>query len=832
MKEGERSLELLKLVAGIFVTGADKAKEDIDGTGKAAEKASGIFSKVGSVINGSFNDEKVEALGASVKKLNNIAEESSDTFDDVGDAIKKSYKDEPVEDVDESLEKLNERVSEQQQKLDALKKKYAELYIKQGQTADETQEVAKEIEKLSEELSQNKKELKKAKEAADEFDKSLEKVGEEGGEAGKNLKDKWSDALKNFKDSNPVLAKVVTGVTALGAAVVAVGKAMVDVAESTREYRLEMGKLETAFTNAGHTTEAATETYQEFYSILGETDRSVEVTQHLAELCDSEDQLKTMTDALIGVFARWDDSLPLEGLAEAANETAKTGQLTGVLADALNWAGSSEEEFQKKLDNCNTERQRAALIMDELIGIYGEAAATYKKNNKEVIEATKAQEKLNAATARWGEICEPVVTMFKEGLAGAINFAADAFEYMLDPAKAVEDTLVGTCETSEEAAAKVSFFKTKLEELNTISPALWTPELTQQKEDLTTALAAAEAQYYSLVEAEQLAAEEAVESSEATAESVAEFSAITDQYVQDAITLFETFGQTYENMYSKVSGFFKPFEKASVTVWTSVDQMMSAMQSQIDFNNSYTANLEKLKEYGLGGMADAFQAYGAEGSAYAKTIVDAVEKAGGATTEKGQQIIQGFKDINQSVTESQEGLAQTMTLMDGEFEKQLQDMVETYGGAIEDLDKSAEASAAARNTFDAFLKEMNAKIPAITTQMQSFGQQITSSLQSGIGSVSIPVNIQTTGYIPGAKCGMDYVPYDDYLVYLHKGEAVLTAEEAAAWRAGKDVASSGSTGDSGSGGVTVNQYIETVPQTPVELASTTAAYFEQARWIT
>jgi hypothetical protein len=29
---------------------------------------------------------------------------------------------------------------------------------------------------------------------------------------------------------------------------------------------------------------------------------------------------------------------------------------------------------------------------------------------------------------------------------------------------------------------------------------------------------------------------------------------------------------------------------------------------------------------------------------------------------------------------------------------------------------------------------------------------------------------------------MDYVPFDNYLAYLHEGESVLTAEEAAMWR--------------------------------------------------
>lgn len=90
--------------------------------------------------------------------------------------------------------------------------------------------------------------------------------------------------------------------------------------------------------------------------------------------------------------------------------------------------------------------------------------------------------------------------------------------------------------------------------------------------------------------------------------------------------------------------------------------------------------------------------------------------------------------------------------------------------------------------------------------------------------------------IPQHAMGLNYVPYDNYLAYLHKGEAVLTAEEATAWRAGKTPenvtavdSTQGQSGGNG-GGWTINQYIETVPQTPVEFAAATEAYFEQARW--
>lgn len=69
--------------------------------------------------------------------------------------------------------------------------------------------------------------------------------------------------------------------------------------------------------------------------------------------------------------------------------------------------------------------------------------------------------------------------------------------------------------------------------------------------------------------------------------------------------------------------------------------------------------------------------------------------------------------------------------------------------------------------------------------------------------------------------GNDYIPYNNYPAVLHRGEAVLTAREADEWRRGM----------SGGGRVIqITQNIQTVPMTPVEVAETTAAYFELARW--
>lgn len=90
-------------------------------------------------------------------------------------------------------------------------------------------------------------------------------------------------------------------------------------------------------------------------------------------------------------------------------------------------------------------------------------------------------------------------------------------------------------------------------------------------------------------------------------------------------------------------------------------------------------------------------------------------------------------------------------------------------------------------------------------------------------SASVSANSSGKMSVKGYATGLNYVPYDEFPAVLHRGEAVLTAAEAREWRSGKETPKT-------AGNVTINQYIQSVPQTPVEMAAATEAYFEQARW--
>lgn len=235
------------------------------------------------------------------------------------------------------------------------------------------------------------------------------------------------------------------GVAAMGAAIGAAAGAFLGLAESTREARVNMGKLETGFTTAGHSAEDAKKTYTELYGVLGDDGQATEAAAHLAKLTKNEKELATWTDIATGVYATFGDSLPIENLTEAANETAKTGAITGGLADALNWAGVSEDEFQASLDKCGTEQERQALITKTLNGLYSDAAEKYREVNGDIIDAQKATASLNSAMAELGAIAEPIVTKLKQ-------LAAELLQQITPFVELIGNGLVGALTGAEGAA--------------------------------------------------------------------------------------------------------------------------------------------------------------------------------------------------------------------------------------------------------------------------------------------------------------------------------------------------------------------------------------------
>ena len=346
-------------------------------------------------INGDIDPSLQRAVERATELMKNLSEETLDSAD--------------------AATKLSREITAERKTLQQALRRYQDFVVAGEENTDQAEELAVAIQDLSKKLNADKASFAAAKAAADNLVETLddtEKAAKDAGDGFTIMKGAISDLVSD-------------GIQWLISSAANAVSSILGLAESTREYREDMGKLQTAWESVGKSGEDATEIYKQFYSVLGEEDRSVEAVNHLARFVDTEEDLAKWTDIATGVWGTFGDSLPIEGLTEAANETAKVGDVTGVLADALNWAGVNEDDFQAKLDSLSTEQERAALITETLNGLYSDAADEYREQNKSIIEARYATSDYTDSMAEMGERIEPVTNGITRGLNSIVQKALE-----------------------------------------------------------------------------------------------------------------------------------------------------------------------------------------------------------------------------------------------------------------------------------------------------------------------------------------------------------------------------------------------------------------------
>lgn len=297
-----------------------------------------------------------------------------------------------------------------------------------------------ELIKFDRELKNTDKYLDEAAQSADgtassidEFGKAVKDAGDEGSDGMGQLKEAFGQLGEAVKsgDINGVVAALgsMKGVLVGGAAVAgakALADGIINITESTKEYRTILGTLEVSSKQAGYTQEQTTEIYKKFQAVLGDTQKAATATANLQALGLSQENLRIIMEQAIGAWATYGDSIPIDSLSESINETVQVGKVTGVFADALNWAGTSEDEFNERLAACADTTERANLVLQQLSeqGLQATGQA-WVKNNQDIIAANTAQEAMNESMAQLGEALQPASSFLLEYGAALVDVAAD-----------------------------------------------------------------------------------------------------------------------------------------------------------------------------------------------------------------------------------------------------------------------------------------------------------------------------------------------------------------------------------------------------------------------
>ena len=357
----------------------------------------------------------IQNVNQQVKTLTSEMEEMVSSFTDGDDAQEKLAK---------QTEILNKQIEAQERKVELLNKGLEDSISVYGEADTKTLKWKETVNKAKTELNKFESSLKDAENGVEDF-----------GDAAGDSTDGLGDLMGSLGDLKNMLVggAIITGIKEFA-------EGILELEESTREYRAAMGTLEVAAQNAGYSAEQAYIIYSSLNGVMGDTQAAAEATTQLMNMGLSMKDLTNVTDATIGMWVALGQAAPIESIAEAVQQTVAAGTATGAFADYLMAAGISEDEFNAKLAEANTTTERAntvlQLLSDEGLAQVGQ---DWKDVNEDIVKANESQERMNEAMGRLGEVVAPVADAIRNFLAGAIDWLVDKIEDVLPMLQGMAD---------------------------------------------------------------------------------------------------------------------------------------------------------------------------------------------------------------------------------------------------------------------------------------------------------------------------------------------------------------------------------------------------------
>lgn len=344
-----------------------------------------------------------------------------------------------IELLEQKMRILSKTIEQTEDKLTILKTAQ-EQFIKSGKDIDSAEYI-----ELEKQIALTQQSLNKLNDQKVQLDIDISDVKSADGdlEKLKNTIDDTSDAAEDSADGFTIMKGAVADLVSnaiqnlIGALGDLIGS-LFEVSEATEEYRSMMAKVEGSADAFGYSVEFAKDQYADFYSYLGDDQMATNAITNLMGMKVSTDTVSDSANAAIAVWSAYGDSIPIEGLTESITESARVAQVTGSLADAINWAERSNEEWSAALSSntaaqaafnkaiaegesqedaysaalaaCSSTQERADIIAKTLNTTYGASKETYDEVAGSIIDANEAELEFKNTQAEMGEAMQPVNT--------------------------------------------------------------------------------------------------------------------------------------------------------------------------------------------------------------------------------------------------------------------------------------------------------------------------------------------------------------------------------------------------------------------------------------
>lgn len=295
-------------------------------------------------------------------------------------------------------------------------------------------ETAKATDDYQIKLNSAKATLEKMRRELDATDREAQDLGRDSVRVGRQLEDGIGDGADQAKESLESMAvqmkqsleeiKSSSFVTAAGSAwnmAQGVYQGLSELEESSREYNRTLAIFKQNVEDDGFDYEWAKGKADEVASITGSIESALSGVRALTQTGWNSDEITEAINNIVGACLKYDGTT-FDGLAQSIQETISKGEATGQFAKVIESMGYDVNEFNEAMKNAETPTGKLQVALAYLTssGLV-ETKKSFEQNNKQLIEAQSASNRLKEAWAGLGEKAGIVSTPIKNNLAAALE---------------------------------------------------------------------------------------------------------------------------------------------------------------------------------------------------------------------------------------------------------------------------------------------------------------------------------------------------------------------------------------------------------------------------
>ena len=295
-------------------------------------------------------------------------------------------------------------------------------------------ETAKATDDYQIKLNSAKATLEKMRRELDATDREAQDLGRDSVRVGHQLEDGIGDGADQAKESLESMAaqmkqsleeiKSSSFVTAAGSAwnmAQGVYQGLSELEESNREYNRTLAIFKQNVEDDGFDYEWAKGKADEVASITGSIESALSGVRALTQTGWNSDEITEAINNIVGACLKYDGTT-FDGLAQSIQETISKGEATGQFAKVIESMGYDVNEFNEAMKNAETPTGKLQVALAYLTanGLV-ETKKSFEQNNKQLIEAQSASNRLKEALAGLGEKAGIVSTPIKNNLAAALE---------------------------------------------------------------------------------------------------------------------------------------------------------------------------------------------------------------------------------------------------------------------------------------------------------------------------------------------------------------------------------------------------------------------------